>query len=131
MSIEMPIVTEAESLVRELAEQLTVVRPNECLCCYVWRMLGDSPCNGTHRHAERYRDVRAPRATALRARLGRVGACCCDCEIFMNGYTLRAGRDVLEQVDAGLAQLPECAGVRRGTVQPCENWMRMTRGYWS
>jgi hypothetical protein len=45
----------------------------------------------------------------------------------MNGYTLRAGYDVLEQVDAGLAPLPACEGVRRGSVQPCRNWVRLRR----
>ena len=129
MSIDASIVDEAETLVRQLAEHFTQARGDECLCCYVWRMLDDFPCDGSHRHAYRYRDLRAPRATALRERLSRVGACCCDCEIFMNGYTLRAGQDLLEQVDTGLATLPPCQGVRRGSVQPCRNWARIRRGW--
>lgn len=127
MSIDASIVDEVETFVRQLAEQVTAPAESECLCCYVWRMLGDFPCDGSHRHAFRYRDARAPRATALAERLSRVGACCCDCEIFMNGYTLRAGDALLEQVDAGLAPLPSCQGARRGSVQPCRNWTRLRR----
>jgi hypothetical protein len=127
MSVDASIVDEAESFVRKLAEQVTAPDEGECLCCYVWRMLGEFPCDGTHRHAFRYRDARAPRATALAERLSEVGACCCDCEIFLNGYTLRAGDEVLELVDRGLLAMPGCQGVRRGSVQPCRTWTRLRR----
>lgn len=61
-------------------------RQGECLVCYVFRQLGEFGCNGTHRFAESFRDSTAPRATALLARLGSMGACCCDCEMFLNAY---------------------------------------------
>jgi Protein of unknown function (DUF2695) len=44
-------------------------------------------CTGL-RWATRYRDLKAPRATALHGRLMSKGAGC-DCEIFMNGWSLR------------------------------------------
>ncbi len=47
----------------------------------------------------------------------------CDCEIFLNGYQLR-GADV----DAAFEAVPPCNGVRRGSVQPCGNWVSMERG---
>jgi hypothetical protein len=121
------IINEAEGLVRRLATELTRVREGECLCCYVARQLDDYPCDGTHRHAIRFRDATAPRATALRRRLGRLGACCCDCELFVNGYELHPR---LWAADHGVdpPPLPPCAGVRRGTVRPCSNWVRRRFG---
>src|SRR5437016_1972038 len=103
-----PIVDEAEGLVRQLAAELARPRQSECLCCYVARLLRDFPCDGSHRHAFRYRDTNAPRATALGARLGQIGACCCDCELFLNGYQLRSWTDanmddeVVDEADRGL-----------------------------
>jgi hypothetical protein len=129
MTADASIVAEAESLVRELAEQVTQPAAHECLGCYVWRMLGEFPCNGSHRHAFRYRDAMAPRASALADRLSRIGACCCDCEIFLNGYEPRAGRFTDEQLESGRDDMPPCQGVRRGSVQPCPLWVRIRRGW--
>jgi hypothetical protein len=79
----------------------------------------------------------APRATALRDRLSGIGACCCDCEIFLNGYLLdpALGYDSSGDVEVGedapsLNELPACCGVRRGSVQPCRNWVRLRRPRW-
>jgi hypothetical protein len=144
MTAELPIVVEAERLVQRLSDALTRPRAGECLCCYVARMLDEFPCDGTHRHALRYRDATAPRATALSSRLRSVGACCCDCEVFLNGYQPRSpargyfGEDDLDDEyddcddDPGdavplTAVLPTCEGVRRGSVRPCAAWMRIRR----
>src|SRR4051812_6662349 len=133
------IAAEAEGFVRGLANELTRPHDNECLCCYVARMLAQFPCDGSHRHALRFRDLSAPRATALLDRLGRVGACCCACELFLNGYQPRWMprqpvpdalddeddddwlNDDEEDLEWGLESLPPCAGVRRGSVRPCGN----------
>lgn len=117
------IVDEAESVVRLWVTELVRPRKNECLCCYVARLLNETPCDGSHRHAVRYRDATAPRATALVERLGRIGACCCDCEIFLNGYQPRVAPTDDDSVDP----LAPCEGVRRGSVQPCRNWVRIRR----
>jgi hypothetical protein len=141
MTAQLPIVVEAERLVQRLSDALTRPRPGECLCCYVARMLAEFPCDGTHRHAMRYRDAMAPRATALRSRLRSVGACCCDCEMFLNGYVPRSevtgGSHEDDDLDGDfdddpeerdpLAGLPACAGVRRGSVRPCAIWLRIRR----
>jgi hypothetical protein len=133
-----PIIDEAETLVRELATALTCVHEGECLCCYVARQLTYSHCDQTHRHALRYRDAAAPRATALRERLSRVGACCCDCELFLNGYEPNPRLNLpLSETDYIIISAtgpgasdppPPCAGVRRGSVRPCDNWVRIRRG---
>jgi hypothetical protein len=136
MTTTPPIIDEAEDLVRRLATELTRVRRGECLCCYVARQLDEFQCDGTHRFAERFRDASAPRATALRDRLSRIGACCCDCELFLNGYGPHprlwtpaheedddfGGRLYIEAQPP--EQLPHCTGVRRGSLQPCTNWVR-------
>ena len=132
------VINEAETLVRQLAAELAQVRKGECLCCYVARQLDEFPCDGTHRYALHFRDSMAPRATALRERLGRLGACCCDCEVFTNAYEPHPRfwapqREVDEDgltviIDAAPPEkLPPCAGVRRGSVRPCTNWARVRR----
>jgi hypothetical protein len=131
MTSDSSIVAEAEAFLRACSKQLTDPYEHECLCCYVARMLGEFPCDGTHRHALRFRDARAPRATALRDRLSRVGACCCDCELFLNGYRLPAWLDAyddeVDEAEPAGDPLPPCAGVRRGSVRPCSNWVRVRR----
>ena len=113
---ELTIDKEAEELVRGVAAALTAPRRDgECLLCFVARMLDDFGCDTTLRFAKRYRDLRATRATALEARLARMGGFC-DCEIFMNGMTLAEHQ--LERDETGEARAPErlpiCVGVRRG-----------------
>jgi hypothetical protein len=132
-----PIVGQAENIVTQFVTHLTEVREAECLCCYVWRQLDAFPCDGTHRHALRFQASTAPRATALLERLRRAGACCCDCELFMNGYhphqrfwTPQRDVEVDGQYVVIHAQPPDelpCAGVRRGSLQPCDNWEPLRR----
>src|SRR4051794_3145528 len=50
---------------RTMPDALATPLPVECLGCYVWRMLDEYGCNATLRWACRWRDARAPRATAL------------------------------------------------------------------
>lgn len=128
-----PIVDEAEGLVRDLASELTAPRKGECLCCYLERVLAEFPCDGTQRLTLHYRDTTAPRATTLRDRLSRMGACCCDCEVLLNAYQ-PADPDRPVRAFAGEAEksrthdaAPPCQGVRRGSVQPCGNWVRVLR----
>jgi hypothetical protein len=83
--METPDAMEIE--LRTLSVALTAPLPVECLLCYVRRMLDGFGCNATVRWARRWRDLRAPRATALEHRLARDGGFC-DCEIFLNGWVL-------------------------------------------
>lgn len=127
----------AEQLVREAAEALTSPRPHECLQCYVARMLEEFRCDCTLRFALRYRDVSAPAATALVARLNRAGGFC-DCEIFLNGWSPhpRLWSPARVEVVRGVTYrtgpeppsvLPPCPGVGAGSTQPCGLWLRRGR----
>lgn len=130
---------EAENIVRQAA--LTIMTPDvgECLVCYVDRQLRGFGCDGTHRFAAQYRDASAPRSTALLKRLGRAGACCCDCEIFLNAcepsFSLWSSDQWIEDPEWGEvfveaeppAVMPACAGVRRGAVTPCRNWEQRSK----
>lgn len=99
-----------EADLARLSRRLTEPGERECLRCYLIRMITNFGCDNTHRWTRLWRDLRAPRATALVGRLARLGACCCDCEVIMNVYK--------DYPDTGEA-LP-CAGVARaGSTRPC------------
>lgn len=131
-----------QEILRDARAELVDPHDGECLLCFVARQLDEYGCNGTHRFAEHYRDRNAPRATALIGRLSRMGACCCDCEVFLNAYGLSEryltpgywttdaqGWD--EYVEPqGPASPPPCEGARRGSTQPCGVWQRRYHGYW-
>lgn len=123
----MTTVDDLERELRTLAANLTTPRDGECLLCYVNRMLERHGCTGL-RWATRYRDLRAPRATALEQRLGRKGGYC-DCEVFLNGYELRAAHWVTGKDGEPTYPdpMPRCHGVRRGSTQPCGLWVAQWR----
>ena len=101
----------------------------ECLACYVARMLVAHGCDTSLRWAQRFRAMRSPTATGLERRLESVGAFC-DCELFLNGYTLVREllvRDVHTDELEAPPEPPECAGVRRTSTRPCANWERLRR----
>jgi hypothetical protein len=99
----------AERELAELSQRLTEPGKRECLRCYLMRMLNAFGCDNTHRWAARWRDLRAPRATALLDRLADCGGFC-DCEVLFNVYP---GYPETDRI------LP-CAGVSRaGSTQPC------------
>lgn len=130
---------EAENIVRLAARTILTPDVGECLVCYVDRQLRAFGCDGTHRFAQQYRDASAPRSTALVKRLARVGACCCDCEIFLNAcepafalWTEDRWVDDPEQGEVFVesqppAVMPACTGVPRGAVDPCRNWARAAK----
>ncbi|RBP66211.1 uncharacterized protein DUF2695 [Brevibacterium sanguinis] len=128
------IESEAMAIVEEAASRIMTPYEGECLLCYTYRQLTEFGCDGTHRFALSFRDRTAPRATALLRNLARVGACCCDCEIFRNAYHLGPRPLVLHfQRSAETDETGEppaepflwCQGVRRGSTQACGNWVRM------
>lgn len=129
-----------ETELRVMAEHLTLPREGECLVCHVYRML-EFGCTGA-RWITRFRDLRAPRATALLDRLMSRGACC-DCEMLYNAYELRErfrtrpthaliydpaypdDPPMIEEEDPGSPDpMPACLTVRRGSTQPCGLWQR-------
>jgi len=120
----------AEADLVALSDTLTCPRPQQCLFCFVDRMLQAFGCDQTLRWARRWRDLQLPRATGLERRLGRSGAFC-DCEVFLNGWTVRA--DLLVPDDHGEgdwpAERPECPGVGSRLSQPCPTWVPLRRGW--
>lgn len=119
-----------ERELRHRSVEITQPKPGECLHCYVFRML-EFGCTGL-RWATRYRDLKAPRATALHGRLMSKGAGC-DCEIFMNGWSLRREYQVYDPEAEEYEypeELPDCKGVRAGSVQPCGLWVVQDRRWW-
>jgi Protein of unknown function (DUF2695) len=120
--------TAAETDLVALSEALTRPRPGECLLCFVDRMLQSFGCDVTLRWVRRWRDLRLPRASGLERRLGRSGAFC-DCEVFLNGWTVRD--DLLVPDDSGDGnwppERPECAGVGSPSSQPCSTWVPLRR----
>lgn len=126
-------VEELEGELIELSQLLTTPKEGECLFCYVHRMLTSHGCNCKLRWAARWRDLRAPRATALERRLGSRGGYC-DCEIFMNGWTASAAITTWDpETDDEIwpDPMPSCPGVRPRSTQSCSLWMRMSRrGGW-
>ena len=78
---------DVDLLERELAtlsEKITAPLPQECLQCYLIRMLRDHGCTG-HRFTRRWAASR-PRGTedGLVRWASDRGGCCCDCEVVMN-----------------------------------------------
>lgn len=138
MSLE-PIATEAEQILKSVTAAVLAPAPRECLACFVNRQLEEFGCNHSHRFSVLFRDQRAPGATALHKRLSAMGACCCDCEIFMNAYEPAPNLWVTIVDDPALPParggyyikepetMPPCNGVRRGSAQPCSNWQRQRR----
>jgi hypothetical protein len=120
---------EPEEEVAAVAAALTAPAPGECVLCYVNRMLEAFGCDTTLRWARRWRDQLMPRATGLERRLQARGGFC-DCEVFLNGWTLRNHLQVRDE-DGELtwpATPPACAGARAS--QPCANWVPWGRSRW-
>jgi hypothetical protein len=115
---------EVEAHVAALAELLTEPRADECVLCYVDRMLDAFGCDTTLRWARRWRDLRRPRATGLERRLEARGGFC-DCEVFLNGWTLQEDLWVADEEDGEPtwpAERPACAGIAARSSQPCAHW---------
>ena len=126
---ETSVAEQAERYLRILSDPDSRPGPAECLACFVARMLDRHGCDTTLRWANWFRDCRSPTATGLARRLGDRGAFC-DCEIFLNGWRLRRdllvrnlATDELERPDP----VPDCAGVRSTSTQPCATWVKQRR----
>lgn len=105
---------------RELSEAMTRPRPHECVACYVYRML-EFGCDG-HRWVSRYRELSAPRATALERRLERQGGYCA-CELFMNVFFASPLYFKPDEDGDVVAQcMPDCRGVWGGSSKACDLW---------
>lgn len=139
----------AEQIVHDIALALVFPRARECLACYIDRQVRAFGCDGTYRFVGYFRDLCAPRATALETRLNAHGARCDD-SIYVNCFIpvpavwlayrrallagtvtsgawiggLRPGEEngVTPGEESASCPTPPCLGVRRGSTQPCSVW---------
>lgn len=113
------------------AEELPVPRDGECVLCFVDRLLGVRGCDTTLRWVTRWRQLRAPDVRGLERRLEARGGFC-DCEVFLNGWSLREDLQIPDE-DGELtwpSPRPMCSGVRARSTQPCANWEPWRRPRW-
>lgn len=99
--------------------------PHECLPCYLLRMT-EHGC-ARHQFTQNYQRIAAPRATALLERLGRSGGCCCECEVLWNVYAPNLAHVEVDDAEQIVGAFPECLGVRSGSTQSCDLWVRRGR----
>lgn len=99
---------EAELFALSLA--LTEPDDRECLRCFLLRMMSEFGCAGTHRWTIRWRDVRAPLASGLLAKLAQLGGGC-DCEVLLN---------VFPQYPPTTRRLPCADQPQSGSAVPCD-----------
>jgi uncharacterized protein DUF2695 len=81
------VVGDVDQHVSFLADELTQVNDEECLYCYLTRMLDAFGCpTGTHRWTERWIAAQPRSAGWVLDWAKRNGGCCCDCEVVMNAF---------------------------------------------
>jgi uncharacterized protein DUF2695 len=101
---------DVEREIADLAERLTAPGRDECLRCFLLRMITEFGCDGTYRWTVRWRDICAAQPGVLLGQLSQRGGCC-DCEVLMN---------VFPDYPPVSVALP-CAGVARpGSARPCD-----------
>nr|BAH90593.1 hypothetical protein [uncultured bacterium] len=126
-----------DALPTALAGVLPEAQSQECINCYVHRMLGRFTCAGDFRIALHYRDTRAPGAKALENRLRNAGATC-DCEIISAAWKRERPRRYEPEHPAGIWRVVDRAGpltlpwpgCKQGgsrSSQPCVLWRRRKR----
>jgi len=101
------VVATAEGVVREALASMVEARPEECLSCYLLRVLGHVGCDGELTLSRRWLAGRRPRpgvrglrTTRFAEELGRRGGFC-DCEVLFNCFAS-------ELPDDASTPLPPC-----------------------
>ena len=67
MVVEVRVVRDAEEYLQRVAQEVLVPHPQECVLCYVARMVEEHGCDSTLRWVGRFRELRSPLATGLEA----------------------------------------------------------------
>ncbi|NYG55904.1 DUF2695 domain-containing protein [Nocardioides perillae] len=96
----------------------------ECVLCFTARVVGEHGCDGTLRWIGRFRELAAPAATGVEARLARRGEPC-DGRVVLDGWRLTREacvRDVHTDELSVPDPMPWCLGVRPGSSRPCGLW---------
>jgi hypothetical protein len=125
--VEARVVRDAEEYLQRVAQEVLAPHTQECVLCYVARMVEEHDCDSTLRWVGRFRELRSPLATGLEERMRSVGGFC-DCEVFGNGWGL-AREHLVRDLDSDELEAPErlptCAGVgRMDSTKPCRVWVR-------
>jgi hypothetical protein len=121
--------TDTSQIDRPLDDDPPPPTADECVLCYIARMVQSHGCDTTLRWARRWRDARLPRATGLERRFEARGGFC-DCEVVMNGWTLQEATDASDKDDGMWPPLPPCPGMAPRSSQPCDMWEPRRRGGW-
>lgn len=122
----MTLADEAELYLKMMADPASEPGLYECLPCFVARRVEAVGCDHTRHWTQWFRDLKSPTATALEERLARRGVLC-DCGLTRHGYRLQRAllvRDLMTDELHRPDEMPDCAGVRRTSTQPCANWER-------
>jgi hypothetical protein len=128
---EMTVADEAELYLEMMADPASEPGRYECLACFVSRRVEAVGCDRTPHWTRWFRDIKSPTATALEKRLFAMEVWC-DCRLTgprgpyrMNRQLLI--RDLMTDELHPPDEMPDCAGVRRTSTQPCANWERRPR----
>ena len=85
----------------------------ECLRCYLARIIQARGCDHTRRWTTRWARRRAPHDGTLLDRIENLGGCCCDCEVLLNVWIPREDDD----------RAGPCAGSsHEDPLVPCRTW---------
>ncbi len=108
---------------RQLTNPLIKPHYNECLVCFLVRMVPMLEPVG-FAMTRLFRDGNAPRATNLGARMEQLGISG-DAQLLQAGVVANPSIwEVPRCPDCAIPMgAPECRRVRRGSTQPCELWM--------
>jgi hypothetical protein len=129
---EMSVADEAELYLKMVADPGAEPGLYECLACFVSRRVEAVGCDRTRLWTQWFRDIKSPTATALEERLLKIGVYC-DCDLARNGYRMSRHllvRDLMTDELSLPDELPDCAGVRRTSTKPCDNWERKPLSEW-
>lgn len=94
----------AERYVRQLASEIVAPHPDECLSCYLRRMIATYGCDHTLRWVQRWQRATPSSTRRLRPQLRSRGAHC-DCEAVFNVFKL--------DIPVGPDALPPCTDLTR------------------
>lgn len=127
----MLVVRDVEGYLARVAGEEHAPHPQECLLCYLARMLRDAGCGGALAWTGRFRELRSPLATGLEERMRSVGGAC-DCAVLVQGYRLTREhlvRDLATDELEPPERPPVCTGVGQlDSTRPCGVWERVPRG---
>lgn len=83
---------DVENALQQLSGELTSPAVDECLYCYLRRMLKEFGCTNDHRFTERWALGRRVRGRPVLEWAQDTGGCCCDCEVLTNSFGRRSTR---------------------------------------